>query len=200
MSHRFLLQSQSLSSPGIVFRLGNGVFILGRSSKCDLVVKDPTVSRRHVEFAVTNDKVTARDIGSRNGLFVNNCRVELTKIKCGDQILIGEISFLLAAYQPEELGSETETENAHKKRTIRNSHVDLPLSDAQRRVLALILEGLAEKQIASRLHSSPRTVHNHIQAIYRSFNVHSRSELLARYIKSPTLSAKEDSELRRTRS
>jgi pSer/pThr/pTyr-binding forkhead associated (FHA) protein len=187
MNQQLVLQSQSLTSPGLVFRLKSGVLVLGRSSKCDLVVKDPTVSRRHVEFVVTTEQVTARDIGSRNGLFVNDSRFERGPIELGDRILIGDITFRLIALQAEEPGAESETENAHKARSPKHDAAPLAsLSEAQRRVLALVLEGLAEKQIARRLHSSPRTIHNHIQAIYRNFKVHSRSELLARYIKLPT--------------
>ena len=63
-----------------------------------------------------------------------------------------------------------------------------PLSVAQLRVYRLLVDGLSEKRIASRLQISPCTVHNHIGAIYLAFGVHSRAELLVRALsgKAPT--------------
>ncbi len=57
------------------------------------------------------------------------------------------------------------------------------LSEAQRRVFDLLLSGTKEKSIARRLELSPHTVHNHVCAIFRVFEVHSRTELLARLLK-----------------
>jgi DNA-binding CsgD family transcriptional regulator len=54
------------------------------------------------------------------------------------------------------------------------------LSPAQRRVLAALLEGNSEKDVAARLKLSPHTIHNHVREIYARFGVHSRPELMAR--------------------
>jgi DNA-binding NarL/FixJ family response regulator len=45
-------------------------------------------------------------------------------------------------------------------------------------VLACLLQGDGEKQIARRLGISRHTVNRHVQRLYRRFNVHSRGELL----------------------
>jgi hypothetical protein len=47
-------------------------------------------------------------------------------------------------------------------------------------VLGCLLQGDAEKQIASRLGLSPHTVNRHVQRLYRRFGVHSRAELMCR--------------------
>lgn len=54
------------------------------------------------------------------------------------------------------------------------------LTPRQREVLDLLLEGLSEKEIATRLVLSRHTVHNHIRGIYRSMGVSSRYELFAK--------------------
>ena len=55
------------------------------------------------------------------------------------------------------------------------------LSVRQRQVLFMLLEGDGRKQIAAKLHISPYTAADHIQAIYRHFEVGSQSELLAQF-------------------
>jgi DNA-binding CsgD family transcriptional regulator len=57
------------------------------------------------------------------------------------------------------------------------------LTAAERRVLEKLLEGKSEKEIAAALHLSAHTVHHHVQAIHRYFNVHSGRELLARLLR-----------------
>jgi DNA-binding CsgD family transcriptional regulator len=49
-------------------------------------------------------------------------------------------------------------------------------------VLHLVLEGLDEPTIAERLDRSGHTVHTHIKALFKRFDVHSRAELLAKLL------------------
>ena len=60
---------------------------------------------------------------------------------------------------------------------------DRPLSPRERQTLKLLLAGDSEKQIARKLSLSPHTVHVYVKSIYKRFNVSSRGELLARWIK-----------------
>ena len=50
------------------------------------------------------------------------------------------------------------------------------LSDREREVLALLAEGMANKQIARRLEISEKTVKSHLTNIYRQIDVDSRTE------------------------
>ena len=56
------------------------------------------------------------------------------------------------------------------------------LSPAQTQVLKLLLKGLSEEEIAEHLFISIQTVHSHAKRIYRILGVHSRAQLLARYL------------------
>jgi hypothetical protein len=73
-----------LAPPGIV---------VGRGNDADLRVNDPGVSRRHVEFRVTDDtdgpRVSVHDLGSTNGVLVNGRRVEEATLADGAEIRIG---------------------------------------------------------------------------------------------------------------
>lgn len=56
------------------------------------------------------------------------------------------------------------------------------LSPRQRQVLALLLDGHSEKQVAARLRLKPPTVHEYVTSLYKKMKVTSRSELLARFV------------------
>ena len=49
-----------------------------------------------------------------------------------------------------------------------------------RLMLAALLDGLSEKQVADRLGLSPHTVNRHVQRLYRRFGVRSRDALMCR--------------------
>ena len=46
-------------------------------------------------------------------------------------------------------------------------------------VLVLVAEGLANKEIAARLHVSPRTVEKHVESLMRKAGARSRTQLVA---------------------
>jgi len=56
--------------------------------------------------------------------------------------------------------------------------VEQPLSEREVEILRLAKRGLPNPQIAQSLHISPGTVRNHLSAIYRKLDVHSRHEAL----------------------
>ena len=57
------------------------------------------------------------------------------------------------------------------------------MSPAVRRVFDLAVEGRTEKEIAKWLELSLNTVHNHLCEVYRLCHVHSRLELLSKFIR-----------------
>jgi pSer/pThr/pTyr-binding forkhead associated (FHA) protein len=75
------------------FELPSTVTVVGRRQDCDLCVPLMVVSRRHCELNQDQGQLRLRDLGSRNGTFVNGRRVEETQLKPGDQIQIGPVKF-----------------------------------------------------------------------------------------------------------
>ena len=49
---------------------------IGREAPCDLVLADGTASKAHAEIAVTRDGFSVRDLGGRNGTFVDGALVK----------------------------------------------------------------------------------------------------------------------------
>jgi hypothetical protein len=65
--------------------------VVGRDPTCDLSEADPLLSRRHAEFTVSGDDIVVRDLGSRNGIYVNGARVAESLLQSGDIIRIGHL-------------------------------------------------------------------------------------------------------------
>lgn len=74
--------------------LTEDVTVIGRSSRADIRVEDPGISRKHVEFRITPDGVILTDLGSTNGTFVEGHRVQAATLLDGNQITIGRTRIL----------------------------------------------------------------------------------------------------------
>lgn len=70
--------------------------IVGRDPSCDVTHEDDLVSRRHAEFVTSADTVTVRDLGSRNGIYVNGLKTAERPIYPGDVVQIGPLRILYA--------------------------------------------------------------------------------------------------------
>ena len=58
-----------------------------------------------------------------------------------------------------------------------------PLSNQERRVLALVADGKTNKEIAAEMGLSPKTVKNYLSTVFEKLQVSSRSEAVARIIR-----------------
>ena len=65
---------------------------------------------------------------------------------------------------------------------IKNKELDQAnLTDREKEILQLLIKGNSYKEIAGTIFISVETLNSHIKNIYRKLNVHSRSELSAKY-------------------
>lgn len=69
--------------------LGTEAKILGRDSGCDLMLDDPSASRRHARFVSTPQGYVVEDLGSKNGTLVNDRLCSRQLLKEGDRVQIG---------------------------------------------------------------------------------------------------------------
>jgi len=77
---RFIL-SGMLGQKPLRYELKQGSQTVGRSSNCEIVLPDPAVSKQHAEIELEGTTLIVRDLGSRNGTFVNE------KMVVGDYVL-----------------------------------------------------------------------------------------------------------------
>jgi len=157
-------------------------YAVGRSSSSDFVVRHPSVSRSHAELSVSDFGIAIKDLGSRNGTYIESSRVVEGKAVPGQRLRFGDVSFLVTALSGAlEEGSADPTDLGANSRRPADHFPDISkLTPAQARVFDLLLQGFSEKELAYRLGLSANTVHHHVSAIYRAMCVSSRAEFMAR--------------------
>ena len=64
-------------------------FTIGRSSGNSLVLGQMGISRSHAEVAVQNGEYVLRDLGSKQGTYLNGNRVEESQLANGDRVQLG---------------------------------------------------------------------------------------------------------------
>lgn len=74
-----------------------GRLTVGRATECDISLNDPKVSRRHAELDATGTVPRITDLGSRNGLLVNDRKVTSAELHSGDVIVIGDARIVVDA-------------------------------------------------------------------------------------------------------
>ena len=74
---------------------------IGRSPASDILLEDPSVSRRHAVVIHRDGRAVLLDDRSLNGVFVNGERVEWRVLSDGDEIVVGRyrLHFLEAVEQ-----------------------------------------------------------------------------------------------------
>ncbi|HYQ41120.1 MAG TPA: FHA domain-containing protein [Polyangiaceae bacterium] len=78
------------------YPLNHTPLVVGRGSDADIVLSGPLVSRRHAEFHETEAGVVVIDLGSQNGVLVNDVPIETpTALLIGDRVTIGDNDFVL---------------------------------------------------------------------------------------------------------
>jgi len=87
--------------PGKPFRLKIGDNVIGRDLMCEVVLKSPTISRRHANLRISFDqkRFTVEDLGSTNGVSLGPLvlKKEKREISPEAEIRIGEIKLKLLA-------------------------------------------------------------------------------------------------------
>lgn len=94
----------TLSSNGTIdvpmtFRLlPNSIKTMGRAQRADFIVEAALVSRLHCQFALSPEgTLTVQDLGSTNGTFVNDRKIDEARLAEGDKVRVGRVEFTVAA-------------------------------------------------------------------------------------------------------
>jgi len=84
-----------LTEPGAgsEYPLQSDRVILGRGPDVHLAFDDDHLSRQHAVFELSADGFQVRDLGSTNGIKVNDQKVDVVALKHGDRISLGRLTF-----------------------------------------------------------------------------------------------------------
>ena len=69
-----------------------GELLLGRQHGCDVVLSNPSVSRRHARLVFRDGSWVLQDLGSTTGTTVNGVRVGRCALRPGDRVGLGDES------------------------------------------------------------------------------------------------------------
>jgi hypothetical protein len=144
-----ILLVQEGNSPKTQWPLSQAKNIIGREADCDIQIDDRQVSRQHAEIVRTERGYTVRDLGSKNGTFLNGRTVsqEPQLIRNGDEIgiaLCAKLTFVAEdATAPVLMDRQKpgiKMDLAAKRVWVMGKEVDPPLSLAQYVLLELIYD------------------------------------------------------------
>jgi len=85
-----LLVMRSGERSGERFNITQDRIEIGRNPECSVCLDDVTVSRRHAELRCTDGGVVVTDMGSLNGTYVNQERVDESILQNGDELQVGK--------------------------------------------------------------------------------------------------------------
>jgi len=74
-----------------------GPVVIGRAPECDISVPADEMSRRHAMVKPTPDGLSVEDLGSSNGTYINNKRVQTGFLGPGDELRLDTVRFILVA-------------------------------------------------------------------------------------------------------
>ncbi|HUK13179.1 MAG TPA: SpoIIE family protein phosphatase [Thermoanaerobaculaceae bacterium] len=84
-----VLTPREQGGPGARVRVAQPTLRVGRDPSCDVVIYEPTVSRKHAKLSWDGHELVVEDLGSSGGTFVNEQRVQRSAIKPGDVLRLG---------------------------------------------------------------------------------------------------------------
>jgi DNA-binding CsgD family transcriptional regulator len=142
---------------------------VGTAPSNDVTVSDPTVSRLHAVLERYAASWCVRDLGSRNGTFVNGERVIADRaVRGGDEIRVGRVRLLLR--EPAAGGGVTAAMEEPPRLTARERDVLIELC---RPLLAgdVFTEPAPIRTVAAALFVSEAAVKQHLTRLYAKFGI-----------------------------
>ncbi len=86
----FRLVCMTGSNKGSVYYLHAARLIMGRGEKADIQVLDTKSSREHAELSKVGENYVVTDLGSHNGIVVNDLKVTQHQLSNNDKLIIGQ--------------------------------------------------------------------------------------------------------------
>jgi pSer/pThr/pTyr-binding forkhead associated (FHA) protein len=105
--------------------------VIGRGEKADIRIVDTKASREHVELTRIEGQWIATDLGSQNGIMVNEKKVVQSRIVESDKLIVGQTVFKFAKVEvnakPKTPKEVTDEEQAKEEASAPNKKPMIPL-------------------------------------------------------------------------
>ena len=105
---------------GDPINLDKAILLVGRHPSCDIIlVSSRKVSRIHCCIAQAGNRLLIRDLGSTNGVSVNGANIEESEIHLGDEVVIGDLKFVVADGSDNRRGRRSKTNGSGKSKPVK---------------------------------------------------------------------------------
>lgn len=71
--------------------------IIGRGNQCDIIIPGTHLSRRHTEISIEGNHLRVKDLGSANGTYLNELRIDNATANNGDRLRLDVYTFRIVA-------------------------------------------------------------------------------------------------------
>lgn len=164
-------------------------FSIGRAPECLLRLRDNLVSRHHARLSHGAEGPLIEDLSSLNGVLVNHRRIcAPTLLRHGDVIAIGDELIKLVNVEAPQASAERSTLRVGQRSRTGHERVSGPtpslgllselLSERERRVFALMVQGHTELEMAARLNLGVKTIQRHMSQVATRLDCRTRAELV----------------------
>ncbi len=102
---------------GEEFLLDKPKIIIGRLKSCDIVISEPTVSKKHAEISVIKNKVILKDLNSTNGTYVNGEEITERELHNNDIIKFDVFEFQIKIPSEDKKTIVRKVEEKERKKT-----------------------------------------------------------------------------------
>ena len=75
---------------GVAYFMTGKRLVMGRHENCDIQILDTKSSREHAELTKVGEKFVLTDLGSQNGIIVNDLKVNQHTLADGDKVIVGQ--------------------------------------------------------------------------------------------------------------
>jgi pSer/pThr/pTyr-binding forkhead associated (FHA) protein len=102
------------------FILENKRVVMGRSEECDIRIFDLKSSREHAEIIQVGEDYIVTDLGSQNGIIVNDLKIKQHVLIDGDKIIVGKTVFKFSKVIVENKTKENLSEDFLEEQNLEN--------------------------------------------------------------------------------
>lgn len=113
---------------GIAYYFIGKRVVLGRGETVDVQVLDLKSSREHAEITLVGNGYILTDLGSQNGVVINDLKVKQHSLNTGDKVIIGQTVYKFSKI---EIAEEKKEERSNKSRAGEESDEELGQSDEE---------------------------------------------------------------------